>query len=132
MSPGQRRRRFGMARDTGILLPGHLGRPHGNTERDEVRVQNCLFRRVRLLLLPIAGHPRRILALCKVVEVHIGRDLEGCRPEQGLVDREGDEVENRTYNVRDFGPRLVIDGRTKVVARKFSHFLKESGDRLQC
>ena len=52
---GQRRRRFGMARDTGILLPGHPDRPQRDTEGDEVRVQHRLFRRARLLLLPHIG-----------------------------------------------------------------------------
>ena len=71
------------------------------------------------------------LAPYKVVKVHIDRDVEGYRPEQGQLDREGEEVEDRIYNVRDFDRTLVIDGRTKAVARKVSQFLKESGDRFQ-
>lgn len=35
------------------------------------------------------------------------------------------------YNVRDFDRTLVIDERTKIVARKVTEFLKESGDRMQ-
>ena len=71
------------------------------------------------------------LAPYKVVKVHIDRDVEGYRPEQGQLDREGEEVEDRIYNVRDFDRTLVIDGRTKAVAEKVSQFLKESGDRFQ-
>ena len=71
------------------------------------------------------------LAPYKVVKVHIDRDIEGYRPEKGQRDREGEEVEDRLYSHRDFDRKLVIDGRTKVVAEKITAFLKESGDRLQ-
>ncbi len=71
------------------------------------------------------------LAPYKVVKVHIDRDVEGYRPEQGQLDREGEEVEDRIYNVKDFDRTLVLDGRTKIVARKVTEFLRESGDRFQ-
>ena len=71
------------------------------------------------------------LAPYKVVKVHIDRDIEGYRPEPGKVDREGNEVEDRIYNQKDFDRTLVIDDRTKLVARKVSDFLKESDDRFQ-
>ena len=71
------------------------------------------------------------LAPYKVVKVHIDRDVEGYRPEKGQLDRDGEEVEDRIYNVKDFDRTLVIDGRTKRVAQKITAFLKESGDRFQ-
>ena len=71
------------------------------------------------------------LAPYKVIKVHIDRDVEGYRPEKGQLDREGEEVEDRLYNIRDFDRTLVIDGRTKLVAEKITAFLKESGDRFQ-
>ena len=71
------------------------------------------------------------LAPYKVVKVHIDRDVEGYRPEQGQLDRDGEEVEDRIYNTTDFDRALVIDGRTELVARKITAFLKESGDRFQ-
>jgi type I restriction enzyme R subunit len=71
------------------------------------------------------------LAPYKVVKVHIDRDIEGYRPEPGKVDREGKEVEDRIYNQKDFDRTLVIDDRTKLVAKKVSDFLKESEDRFQ-
>ena len=71
------------------------------------------------------------LAPYKVVRVHIDRDVEGYRPEKGQLDREGIEVEDRIYNIKDFDRTLVLDGRTKLVARKVTEFLKESGDRFQ-
>src|SRR5271155_5106614 len=71
------------------------------------------------------------LAPYKVIKVHIDRDVEGYRPEKGQLDREGEEVEDRIYNTRDFDRTLVLDDRTKLVARKITEFLKESGDRFQ-
>ena len=71
------------------------------------------------------------LAPYKVIKVHIDRDVEGYRPEKGQLDRDGNEVEDRIYNQKDFDRTLVIDDRTKLVAKKISEFLKESGDRFQ-
>jgi len=71
------------------------------------------------------------LAPYKVVKVHIDRDIEGYRPEPGKVDRDGIEVEDRIYNQRDFDRTLVIDDRTKLVAKKISDFLREGEDRFQ-
>ena len=71
------------------------------------------------------------LAPYKVVKVHIDRDVEGYRPEQGQLDRDGNQVEDHIYNLKDFDRTLVLDERTKLVARKVSQYLKESGNRFQ-
>ncbi|MFZ4809479.1 MAG: EcoAI/FtnUII family type I restriction enzme subunit R [Hyphomicrobiaceae bacterium] len=71
------------------------------------------------------------LAPHKVVKVHIDRDVEGYRPEKGQLDRDGNEIEDRIYNAKDFDRTLVLDDRTKLTARKVTEFLKESGDRFQ-
>jgi type I restriction enzyme, R subunit len=71
------------------------------------------------------------LAPYKVIKVHIDVDVEGYRPERGELDRFGNEIEDRIYNQKDFDRTLVIDDRTKLVAKKVSEFLKESGDRFQ-
>ena len=71
------------------------------------------------------------LAPYKVVKIHIDRDVEGYRPEKGQLDRDGEEVDDRIYNIKDFDRSLVLDERTKLVARKITAFLKESGDRFQ-
>jgi len=71
------------------------------------------------------------LAPYKVIKVHIDLDVQGYRPERGETDREGNEIEDRIYNTKDFDRTLVIDDRTKLVARKVSDFLKESRDRFQ-
>ena len=71
------------------------------------------------------------LAPYKVIKVHIDRDVEGYRPELGQVDRDGNEVEDRIYNSKDFDRTLVLDDRTKLTAKKITEFLKETGDRFQ-
>jgi type I restriction enzyme R subunit len=71
------------------------------------------------------------LAPYKVINVHIDVDVDGYRPTQGATDTEGDEIPDRIYNQRDFDRTLVIDDRTKLVAKRVSEFLKESGDRYQ-
>jgi type I restriction enzyme, R subunit len=71
------------------------------------------------------------LAPYKVIRVHIDVDVEGYRPEPGKTDRDGNEVEDRIYNTKDYDNNLVIDDRTKLVAAKITEFLKESGDRFQ-
>ena len=71
------------------------------------------------------------LAPYKVIKVHIDRDVAGYRPEKGKRDRNGNEVEDRIYNTKDFDRNLVLDGRTNVVAQKVTEFLKESGERFQ-
>ena len=53
-------------------------------------------------------------------------------PRKGSVDREGNEVEDRIYNTKDFDHTLVLDDRTKLVANGRSRrILKESTDRFQ-
>jgi type I restriction enzyme R subunit len=71
------------------------------------------------------------LAPYKVIKVHIDRDVLGYRPEKGQLDRDGEEVEDRIYNTKDFDRTLVLDERTKLVARKVTEFLTEGGDRFQ-
>lgn len=71
------------------------------------------------------------LAPYKVIKIHIDRDIEGYRPQAGAIDRDGNEIEDRVYNQRDFDRTLVLDDRTKLVAAKVTAFLKESGDRFQ-
>lgn len=70
------------------------------------------------------------LAPYKVIKVHIDRDVQGYRPIQGQLDRDGEEVEDRIYNTKDFDRTLVLDDRTKLVAQKITEFLKQSGDRM--
>ena len=64
------------------------------------------------------------LAPYRVIRVHLSVDAEGWRPEQGKLDKDGNPVEDRVYNRKDFDRNLVIDERTQKVAEKLTEFLK--------
>lgn len=67
------------------------------------------------------------LAPYKVIRMGINVDLEGWRPEQGKTDKEGHTIEDRIYNQQDFEKNLVIDERTRIVAKRVTEFLKATG-----
>jgi type I restriction enzyme R subunit len=54
-------------------------------------------------------------------------DLEGWRPPKGKLDKEGNPVEDRIYNRKDFDRNIVIDERTETVAKKITEFLTGAG-----
>lgn len=66
------------------------------------------------------------LAPYKVIRVGLDKDLEGYRPESGKKDKYGYEIEDREYNIKDFDRKLVLDERTKVVAKRITEFLKKT------
>jgi type I restriction enzyme R subunit len=66
------------------------------------------------------------LAPYKVIRIDLDKDLEGWRPEKGMTDKFGNEIEDRIYNQKDFDRTLVIDERTVLVAQKVSGFLKQT------
>ncbi len=63
------------------------------------------------------------LAPYRVVRVNLNVDAEGWRPEVGKKDKDGNEVEDRVYNRKDFDRTLVIDERTQIVAKKLTEFM---------
>lgn len=66
------------------------------------------------------------LAPYKVLRVGMNIDLEGYRPEHGKTDINGELVEDRLYNTKDFDRNIVIDERTNLVAKKIMEYLKNS------
>jgi type I restriction enzyme, R subunit len=66
------------------------------------------------------------LAPYKVVRISIDKDVEGYRPERGTIDRYGNEVPDKFYEGKDFDRELVIDDRTKLVAKKVTEFLTKT------
>ena len=69
------------------------------------------------------------LAPYQVMRVGINVDLEGWRPEDGKTDKDGNLVEDREYNLRDYDRNLVIDERTQTVAQKLTEYLNNT-DRM--
>lgn len=66
------------------------------------------------------------LAPYKVVRIDIDKDVTGWRPDKGMLDKHGNEIEDRIYNQKDFDKTLVLDKRTELVAKKISDFLKQT------
>jgi type I restriction enzyme R subunit len=64
------------------------------------------------------------LAPYRVIRVGLNVDYEGWRPTDGKTDKDGNPVEDRIYNTKDYDKNLVIDERTATVAKKVSEFLK--------
>lgn len=70
------------------------------------------------------------LAPYKVIRIDLDKDLSGWRPEKGMVDKYGNEIEDKVYKQSDFDKRVILDRRTELVASKISEFLKQN-DRFQ-
>jgi type I restriction enzyme R subunit len=66
------------------------------------------------------------LAPYKVVRIDLDKDLEGWRPEKGMLDKHGNEIEDRIYNQKDFDRSLVLEKRTELVAKTISEFLRQT------
>ncbi|ABK97986.1 EcoAI/FtnUII family type I restriction enzme subunit R [Pelobacter propionicus] len=66
------------------------------------------------------------LAPYKVVRIDLDRDVTGWRPDKGMVDKHGFEIEDRIYNQKDFDRTLVLEQRTQLVAQKITEFLKKT------
>ena len=66
------------------------------------------------------------LAPYKVLRVGMNVDLEGYRPEHGKTDIDGELVEDRLYNTKDYDRNIVIDERTALVAKKIMEYLTNS------
>ena len=66
------------------------------------------------------------LAPYKVLRVGMNVDLEGYRPEHGKTDINGELVEDRLYNTKDYDRTIIIDERTDLVAKKIMEYLSNS------
>lgn len=66
------------------------------------------------------------LAPYKVVRVDIDVDLQGWRPTKGQTDKNGELIDDRIYNQKDFDRTLVIDERTQLVAETITSYLKRT------
>jgi len=64
------------------------------------------------------------LAPYRVIRVTLNVDAEGWRPENGKTDKDGNLIEDRIYNRKDYDRNLVIEERTESVAKKVTEFLK--------
>ena len=63
------------------------------------------------------------LAPYKVVRIDIDKDIRGWTPPPGMVDDLGQAIEHRTYNQKDMDRILVLNQRTKLVAKRVMQLL---------
>jgi type I restriction enzyme R subunit len=63
------------------------------------------------------------LAPYKVIRIDIDKDVQGWRPSKGQVDKNGQVIEDRVYNLADMDRNLVLEKRTELVAQKITEFL---------
>ena len=68
------------------------------------------------------------LAPYKVIKITLDVDAEGWMPPKGFLDKDGNEVENRSYNRTDFDKNIVIEERRIKVAEKITDYLKSIGE----
>ena len=70
------------------------------------------------------------LAPYRVIRVFFDRDIEGFVPYEGQLDDNGEVIDNRIYNTTDFDKNLVLERRTKLVAKTVSDYLKKYDCRM--
>ena len=63
------------------------------------------------------------LAPYKVIRIDIDKDIEGWTPPPGMTDDLGREVPEREYNQADMDRILVLNQRTRLVARRVMQYL---------
>ena len=66
------------------------------------------------------------LAPYKVIRPLINIDIDGLEIEPGTLDKYGNIVPDREYNLKDYDKELVIEERRKIVARRITEFLKSN------
>jgi type I restriction enzyme R subunit len=66
------------------------------------------------------------LAPYKVIRIDFDKDLQGWRPKTGQKDKQGQLIEDRIYNQKDFDRNLVLDERTRLVAWKITEYLENT------
>lgn len=66
------------------------------------------------------------LAPFKVIRVGINIDLEGWRPYDGQTDIEGNQIEDREYNIKDFDRNIIIEERDIEVAKCIIKYIEEN------
>lgn len=65
------------------------------------------------------------LAPYKVIRFAMDKDA-GWRPEEGKVDKYGEAIPDRIYNIKDYDREMVLEERTKRVAEKVTEYLRKT------
>ena len=70
------------------------------------------------------------LAPYRVMKVNLDVDVDGYRPESGKLDLNGQLIEDKYYDRKDFDKTLIIDDRTQKVAKFVSDYMKQNNSRF--
>lgn len=70
------------------------------------------------------------LAPYRVIRVFFDKDVEGFVPYTGQTDDNGEVIDDRIYNALDFDRNIVLEQRTKLVAKTVSDYLKKHNCRM--
>ena len=62
----------------------------------------------------------------KVVRVDLDIDAQGWRPEKDQMDDNGELIDDRIYNIKDFDRTIVIKNRTELVAQTITSYLQRT------
>ena len=103
----------------------HLGLTATPKESDEVSNIGYFGEPVYVYSLK-QGIEDGFLAPYKVIRVGLDKDLEGWRPPKGKTDIDGNEIEDRLFLREEFEKYIVIDERTRAVARRITRWLNEN------
>ncbi len=104
----------------------HLGLTATPKETTDVSTQNYFGDPVYFYSLG-QGIDDGYLAPYKVIRYDLDRDVQGFRPTPGMTDDLGEPIEDREYNRKDMESALVLNHRTKVVARCVVDYLLKIG-----
>ena len=70
------------------------------------------------------------LAPYRVIRVIFDKDADGFTPYEGQLDDNGEIIDNRTFNTSDFDRNLILEERTRLVAKTVSDYLKKNNCRM--
>lgn len=70
------------------------------------------------------------LAPYRVIRVFFDKDVEGFVPYTGQTDDNGEVIDDRIYNALDFDRKIVLEQRTKLIAKTVSDYLKKHNCRM--
>ena len=70
------------------------------------------------------------LAPYRVIRVFFDKDVEGFVPYTGQTDDNGEVIDDRIYNALAFDRKIVLEQRTKLVAKTVSDYLKKHNCRM--
>ena len=66
------------------------------------------------------------LAPYQLIRVGLNIDLEGWRPYNGQKDEHGEVIDDLEYNTKDYDRKIVIEERTKEIAKRITKFLQDT------